>query len=131
MRFSVATKPKQVSPGVEIVLSAYNKFGSLKARHTWIASEEMSNSAKMVSVFEVGSGLKGAFRYTIEFLVPTITQNDDACTTCTDNAVRACGAGKVQSLSCEPDVNGIFSCVFICKDQVGGEEGGNQYPLEF
>lgn len=114
LHFSVANKSKQISPGVEVVLSAYNKSGNLKARHTWATSEEMSVDSKLFSVFDVSSGLKGAFRYTVEFLVPTETQNDDACTTCTDNAIRACN-GKVKSVDCRLGENGTYNCSYECK----------------
>jgi NRPS condensation-like uncharacterized protein len=120
-QFFIKNKSKQVSPGVEVVVSAYNKSGSLRGRHIWRTSDEMPVDSYFSSTLDVYSGLNGASRYTVEFLAPSQAENfanSDSCTSCTDNAIRACGSGKGKTVNCEVGENGVYSCTYQCKDEL-------------
>ena len=120
--FSVVNNSEQESVGVEVVLSGYSKSGNLQARQTWRKLEKISIASKFSSMFDVYSGLNGSSRYTVEFLAPSQTNNlSGECESCTNDAIRACGAGKVRSVSCIID-NGTYRCEYSCS-------GGNVEPI--
>ncbi len=117
-QFSIANKSKQISPGVEVVLSAYNKSNNLKARHTRRIIEQIPTNTTLFSLFDVNSELKGGYRYTVEFFTPQQTNSlDGECDSCTSNAIRACGQGKVKSVSCTLGPNGTYDCSYSCSDK--------------
>lgn len=123
LRFSIANRKTQSYPGFTVVLNAYFKNGGLKARSVWKTNEEVVGNSVFSSVFPVFDGFLGASRYTVGFLAPSVGASlteevVENCTTCTNNAIAACGAGKVKSMSCEMNPDGTYLCEFECKGEL-------------
>ncbi len=123
LRFSIANRKIQSYPGFTVVLNAYFKNGGLKARSVWKTNEEVVGNSVFSSVFHVFDGFLGASRYTVQFLAPSggaslTGEVVEDCTACTNNAIAACGAGKVKSMSCQMNPDGSYSCEFECKGEL-------------
>lgn len=125
LQFSILNKSKITSPGLQVILSGYDKSGNLQARQIQRRFYVINLNSRVTSLLDVNSLLKGAFRYTAEFSIPEQTENFGACTDCTNDAIRACAPGGVASTDCSLSADGTYSCSYVCKGKVGGIGSGS------
>lgn len=125
LQFSVTNKSGAEVSALKVTLTAYDKKGNLSGRQTWYMPAGLPNGSKMNSALAANPNLRSAARYVVEFTSLSSLQScgTDFCRSCTEDAIRACGAGRVGSYSCTQGET--CSCSFTCR-----EGGGGRPPIQ-
>ena len=117
-QFTITNKSKEASPGVKFVISGYSKSGKLMARTTWVMPDEIPSNSKLLSLINLSPILRGASSYTATFSpesVARVPEDAEDCTTCSNNAITACGVNGVSSVDCSATP---YKCSFSCKGEL-------------
>lgn len=134
LNFSLKNKTGDNLNRVIIKVIGYDENGEAFISSRRTVSVNLADNAKAQPSVKVFDHLRNAQSYKIEVspVSDEMLVGEGCCSTCTDDAIRACGPGKVKSTSCSssvgPDGQVTCNCDYECGPRTGG--GGGIVPIK-